>query len=160
MFYKCEPKSYIMTPRRRRICRPLARGSRCAFARKCLSDRTIRSFIVNGLGRSLQHEIARNCSDNTVSILRDKTTSTLKEFTWEKLLNEVKVLAPTLFKLLQRCTKTRKPRKNQDAIIGVLIAIMCRHCRPVSSLLQQLVSLILYSGHSSKRVCLYIISYI
>ena len=153
MFYKCQPKSYIMTPRRRRLCRPLARGSRCAFARKCLNDRIIRGFIVKGLGRSLQHEIAQVCSDNTVSILRDKAASTLKEFTWEKLLEEVKVLAPTLLKILQSCTKTRKPRRNQDAIIGVLVAIMCRHRRPVSSLFQRLVSLILYSGHASKRVC-------
>ena len=53
---------------------------------------------MKGLGRSLQHEIAQVCSDNTVLILRDKAESTLKEFMWEKLLEEVKVLAPTLLK--------------------------------------------------------------
>lgn len=152
MFYKSKPKSYVMTPRRRRICRPLARGSRCAFARKCLTDYTIRNLIVKGLGRSLRHEIARLCSDDAVSILRDKASSSLEKFTWEKLLAEVKAVAPTLFKFLQSCTTTRKPRRNQDAIIGVLVAIMCKHRRPVSSLFQQLVSLILYSGHASKRV--------
>lgn len=154
MFYKSKPKSYVMTPRHRRICRPLARGSRCAFAKKCLSDRTIRSFIVKGLGRSLRHELAQVCSDETISILRNKDSSSLEEFSWEKLLKEVKVVAPTLLKFLQSCTTTRKPRKNQDTIIGVLVAIMCKHRRPVSSLFQQLMSLILYSGHASKRVCI------
>ena len=154
MFYKSKPKSYVMTPRRRRICRPLARGSRSAFARKCLSDRTMRNFIVKGLGRCLQQEVARLCSDDTVSTLRSKASDSLKKFTWEKLLDEVRELAPTLFKFLQSCTKTRKPRRNQDAIIGVLVAIMCKHRRPMSSLFQQLVSLVLYSGHASKRVCI------
>ena len=77
----------------------------------------------------------------------------MKEFTWEKLLEEVKVLAPMLFRLLQSCTKMRKPINNQDAIVDVLVAIMCRHRHPVSYLFQRLVSLILYSGHMSKRVC-------
>ena len=160
MFYKSAPKSYIMTPRRRQICRPLARGSRCAFARKCLKDRSMRNFIVKGMGVSLRHEIARLCSDDTVSILRSKTITTLKEFTWEKLLEEVREIAPTLFKLLHSCTKTRKLQKNHDAIIGVLIAIMCKHRRPNSALFQQIVSLILYSGHAAKRVltCMHIYS--
>ena len=41
---------------------------------------------------------------------------------------------------------------NHDAIIGVLVSIICRHRRPAASLLQRLISLILYSGHASKRV--------
>ena len=156
MFYKSKPQSYVMTPRRRRICRPLARGSRCAFARKCLNDRTVRNLIVKGLGRSLRHEVARLCSDDTICILRNKASNSLEEFTWKKLLDEVKVVAPihylSFFKAAQLAT--RKPRRNQDAIIGVLVAIMCKHRRPISSLFQQLVSLILYSGHASKRVCI------
>ena len=154
MFYKCKPKSYAMTPRHRRICSPLARGSRCAFSRKCLSDRTMRNFIVKGLGRCLQQEVARLCSYDAVSILHSKATDSLKNFTWEKLLDEVRESAPILVKFLQSCTKTRKPRRNQDAIIGVLVAIMCKHRQPMLSLFQQLVSPILYSGHASKRVCM------
>ena len=94
MFYKCQPKSYIMTLRRRRLCRPLARGSRCAFARKCLSDRIIRKFIVKGLGRSLQREIAQICSDNAVSILRDKATDALKTFTWRSWWKKLECWRP------------------------------------------------------------------
>lgn len=152
MFYKSAPKSYVMTPRRRQLCRPLARGSQRAFARKCLKDRCIGNMIVKGVGVSLRHEIARLCSDDRASILQSKERSTLKEFTWEKLLTEVEEVAPTLLKLLQNCTKTRKLRKNHDAIIGVLIAIMCKHRRSELSLFQQIVSLILYSGHTAKRV--------
>ena len=146
------PRSYWMTPRRRRICRPLARGSKTAFARKCLRDPSFRNAFTKGMGVSQRHEIARLNSDDVTSILRNKSSKVLNQFTWESLINEVKSVAPTLFHLLQSCTKTRKTRKNHDAIIGVLVSIICRHRRPAASLFQRLISLILYSGHASKRV--------
>ena len=152
MFYKSKPKSYVLTPRRKQLCRPLVRGSRCSFARKCLKDNSIRKFIIKGMGVSLRHEVAHLCSDDTSFILRDTSSLSLKEFQWESLLNEAKALAPTLIELLYSCTKTKTQRKNRNAIIGVLLAVMCKHRRPVSSLFQRLASLILYYGHSSKRV--------
>ena len=152
VLYKKRPRTLIMTPQRRKLCRPLARGSRCTLARRCLSDRLIKKYIVKGMGVSLRHEIARLCSDNSTFVLRKKHPNTLKEFSWEGIVNEAKELAPTFTELLLSCTKTRKPRKNQKAIIGLLFAIMCKHRRPALSLIQQVVSLILYSGHASKRV--------
>ena len=147
------PRTYTMTPRRRKLCRPLARGSRCPLARRCMSDHTIRKYTVKGMGASLRHEVAKLCSDDSVFVLRNKHPNMLKSFTWEGILNEAKELAPTLTDLLLLCTKTRKPRKKkQKAIIGVLIAVLCKHRRPTLSLIQQIVSLILYSGHASKRV--------
>ena len=152
MFYKSEPKSYIMTPRRRQLFRPLTRGSRNAFAKKCLKDHLVKQHIVKAMGTSLRHEIAKLCSDNACFILCKRENSCLKEFSWEQLLDEAKMLAPTLIQLLYSCTKTRKLRTNQNAVIGALIGIMCKNRRPTSSLFQQLVYLILYSGHTSKRV--------
>ena len=152
MFYKSKPKSYVLTPRRKQLCRPLIRGSRCSFARRCLKDKSIRKYIIKGIGSSLKHEVARLCSDDTAFILRNTTSLRLKELRWEEVLSQAKEMAPTLLDLLYSCTKTRTPRKNQSAIIGVLLAVMCKHRRPVASVFQRLISLILYSGHSSKRV--------
>ena len=152
MFYKKRPRTSVMTPRRRKLCRPLARGSKCALARRCLNDRSVKKYIVKGMGASLRHEIAQLCSDNSMFVLRNKHPDTLKTFSWEVLLNQAKELAPTLTELLFSCTKTRKPRKNQKAIVGLLVGIMCKHRRPALSLIQQVISLILYSGHASKRV--------
>ena len=152
VLYKKRPRTLIMTPRRRKLFRPLARGSRCTLARRCLPDCLIKKYIVKGMGVSLRHEIARLCLDNSTFVLRKKLPNTLNEFSWEGIVNEAKELAPKLTELLLSCTKTRKPRKNQKAIIGLLFAIMCKHHRPALSLIQQVVSLILYSGHASKRV--------
>lgn len=152
MYYKKRPRTLVMTPRRRKLCRPLARGSKCALARRCLNDRSVKKYIVKGMGASLRHEIAQLCSDNSTFLLRNKHPDTLKTFSWERLLEQAKHLAPTLTELLLSCTKTRRPRKNRNAIIGLLVGVMCKNRRPAVSLIQQITSLILYSGHASKRV--------
>lgn len=152
VFYPKRPKSYYMTPSRRRICKPLVRGSRCALARRCLKDRVVRKYITKGVGLSLQHEIASLCSDKVNSVLRDKSAQAIETFSWEAVIEEMKTRAPTLLSLLESCTKTKKARKNKKAVIGVIAAILCKHRRPTASLLQRLVSIVLYSGHASKSV--------
>ena len=67
-------------------------------------------------------------------------------------MDEMKTRAPTLLYILESCTETRKVRKNKEAIVGLITAILCKHRRPSASLLQRIVSIILYSGHASKRV--------
>ena len=67
-------------------------------------------------------------------------------------MDEMKTRPPTLLSILESCTETRKVRMNKEAIVGLIIAILCKHRRPSASLLQQIVSVILYSGHASKRV--------
>ena len=132
-----------MTPRRRKLCRPLARSSHCSLARKCLQDHRVKKHITKALGVSLCKEIAALCP----------IVANLTELRWEDVLILVKLKAPTLLSLLQSCTKTKRHRQNQNAIIGVLVSILCKHRRPSSSLFQRLVSLILYAGHASKIVC-------
>ena len=145
-----------MTPTRRRICKPLIRGSRCALARQCLKDCVLRRYINKSVGVSLQHEIAGLCSDKVESILRDKSVRALETFKWDSVMEEMKTRAPTLLSILESCTKTRKVRKNRKAVIGIIAAILCKHRRPTASLLQRLISIVLYSGHASKSVSFYI----
>ena len=143
-----------MTPNRRSICKPLVRGNRVALARQCLKDLRIRKHITKGVGLLLRHEVASMCSDKADSILRSKTTQAVEEFCWEDVLGEMKMRAPTLLSLLQSCTRTKKARSNVNCVIGLITAIVCKHQRPSASLLQRLISVILYSGHASKRLSL------
>ena len=73
----------------------------------------IASSLVKGLGALPRREIAGLCSDDTNSVLHDKSTCILKEFTWAKLLTEVKEIAPTLFEFLRSCTQTRNPGRTE-----------------------------------------------
>lgn len=136
----------MMTPRRRKLCRPLARSSHCSLARKCLQDHRVKKHITKIMGVSLRKEIAALCPN----------VANFTEWRWEDVLDLMKQKAPTLLNLLQMCTKTKKHRQNQNAIVGVLVLTLCKHRRPSASILQRLVSLILYAGHASKIVSLYI----
>ena len=129
-----------MTPRRQ-LCKPLARGSHCFLAQKCLQDHQVKKYITKGFGISLSKDIAGLCSD----------ISNLTEMKWEGVLRLMKLKAPTLLSLLQSCTKTKMARRNQNTIIGVLASILCKHHRPSASILQRIVSFILYTGHASKK---------
>ena len=130
-----------MTPRRRQLCKPLARDSHCSLAQKCLQDHRVKKYITKDFGISLRKDIAGLCSD----------ISNLTEMKWEDVLCLMKLKAPTLLSLLQSCTKTKKARRNQNAIIGVLASILCKYRRPSASILQKIVSFILYTGHASKK---------
>ena len=62
-----------MTPRRRQLYKPLARGSHCSLAQKCLQDHRVKKYITKGFGISLRKDIAGLCSD----------ISNLTEMKWE-----------------------------------------------------------------------------
>lgn len=152
VFYSKKPKSYVLTPRRKRVVKPLVRRSHCTVVRHCLKDLRLRNHLISGIGQILQKEVASLCSGNTTSLLNDKSVNALETFSWDDLLDEIESRSPTLLALMKWCTKTKKPRKNKKSIIAFLVAILCRHRRPTFSIVQRLISMILYSGHASKRV--------
>ena len=146
------PRTVALTPRRRNIIKPLARKSHTAAARNCLKDGKMRKHVINEVGRMLHKEIVSICSDTHLSLLENKSNEAMKSFSWEKLVAEFVSKTPILISLLKWCTKTKKSRANANIAIGLVVAILCRFRRPKYSLVQRIVSLILYSGHASKQV--------
>ena len=78
----------------------------------------------------------------------------LPSSSWDKLLTEVSTYAPVFLSLLRAATYTRRSRDNQSAVIGICAAVLLKHRFHKMNLVQKLLSLILYSGHSSKKVFL------
>ena len=72
-----------MTPRRRQLCKPLARGNHCSLTQKCLQDHRVKKYITKGFGISLRKDIAGLCSD----------ISNLTEMKWENVLCLMKLKA-------------------------------------------------------------------
>ena len=95
------------------------------------------------------------CSDYTSSLLHSRNLTDLAEFSWDKLIAELSV-NPVFLDILRAAIFTRWPRKNQNAVIGVCAAV---HRFAKLSLVQKLISLILYAGHSGKKVCTYTVSF-
>lgn len=101
----------------------------------------------------IRKELATLGSENVSSVLCDKSSGAMKTFTWNTLIEELQKHTPVLLEILYLSTKTRKHRSvNQNAIIGICCAILCRYRSQRMSLIQRIVSILLYVGHAGKQV--------
>lgn len=133
-----------MTPKQRQICKSLVTNSHCVLARKCLCDHRIKKCITKGFETLLRKDIALLYSDD------EGITCNLMSLQWTNLLSFMRSKTPTLLSVLQIFTKTKKAWLSQDAIIGVVTSVLCKHRQSSVALFQRIVSLILYTGHASK----------
>ena len=115
---------------------------------ECLKDPCTRKYLLKHIG----NELISMCSESTNSILRCQSITDLIEFTWDKLLSELAVNAPVFLTMLCACTHPRKPRQNRDAVLGICSAILLKHRFHKMCLMQEVLSLILYAGHSAKQI--------
>ena len=137
------------TPRRRHMVKSIARGSKFALVNQCFDDPDTNKYLIQKIERLVQHEVKVMCSINSQSILLSKNP---KHISWDRLLTEMKASAPVLTGILMACTRTKTAKSNRDAIVGTCAAILFQHRFPRMSLLQRLIAVILYAGHSSKQV--------
>ena len=121
-------------------------------ARECMKDQVIKKHILNLIGNTIRSEIKAMVSDKVNSILRSKEISDLKIFNWNALIKELTIHTPYLFHIFNSITKTITPQDNQMAIIGMCIAILLKQRYSRMSLVQKVVSIIMYAGHASKQV--------
>ena len=92
------------------------------------------------------------CSDATASMLRNDEREQLSSFSWDALIKELSTNAPIFTSILKECTKTKVKRINEQAVIGVCAGILLKHRFNRMSLLQKIISIILFNGCSSKAV--------
>ena len=144
-------KTHILTPKRKKIVKCVTRKSNKSVANECMKSDDIRKYILLRLGIILRQEIKSMCSKHVNSILQQSISEV--SFSWELLISELSTHAPLLFRLLTECTKTRSQRRNRNAVIGICSAILLKYRYMNMSMVQKIVSVILYTGHSSKMVC-------
>ena len=60
--------------------------------------------------------------------------------------------APVLLMILRACTETKRPRVNRVAVMVMCAALILKHRFSEMSLMQKIISLILYAGNSDKQV--------
>ena len=130
----------------------MARSFNHSIIRECFSNSTNKKQLFWNLVQLLRREIKNMCSEKVNSLLLDKSSGALCELSWEKLKNELSSNAPILFCILQGCTLTKVTRSNRDATIGICAAILFRFHYPKMSLVQRIISIVLYAGHTAKQV--------
>ena len=149
--------------------RGVARSSHKTVARQAMLNKKIRRHALVVLKKDVQKEIKLICSKKVNSVLRETSSDIVSSFSWDLLVKEVEVKAPTLLSLLHACVDVqRRQRKrgkvsssgkksksrltSNTAVIGVCAGIILRHANHHMNLVQRLISLILDNGHSSKQV--------
>ena len=142
-------KTYVLTPYRKRLGNAVARKCQQGIAEETMKNPSTRKRVLNLVGRELQKEVQKMASDSTNSLLKMED---LKEFEWDKLLQELSTHAPVLLGVLQAATKTRSPRTNTNAVICICAAIIFKQRNSKMSLVQKIISLVLYAGHTSVQV--------
>lgn len=146
------PRTFVLTPSRKHICKAVARQSKKTIAVESLKDPVVKKHILKKIGKEMAKEIRSVASDKAESVLRSQDADSLKTFHWDTLLQELSTFAPVLRMLLTAATKTRTPRSNTNGVIGMCAAILLNHQDPRMNLVQKINSLILYGGHCSKQV--------
>ena len=117
-----------------------------------------RVYVLKGIGREVRNELKAMCSDCTNSILRSQSLTDLYGFAWDTLIAELSANAPVFLEILRAITFTRRPRQSRNAVIGVCAAVLLKYRFAKMSLVQKILSLLLYAGHSGKKVpvCIHI----
>ena len=144
-------KSFQVTPTRRRICRPLIWKNYQSFSNQCAQNTCTRKAMIKAVSCIISREIAAICSDKHHSVVRSKSIEVLPSLDCKEMIDALYSHAPTLLSLLRALLKTRVPRSNADLILAVINGIILKHRRPSCSLIQHVISLILYAGHSAKH---------
>lgn len=119
---------------------------------ECFKDPAMKKYLVEKVGRIARSELAAMCSEEVSSCLLKQSEDVYSTFIWERIHAELEVNTPVLLSIFQSCTHTRKPRVNRKAVIGMCAAILLKNRFSKMSLVQRIVSLILYAGHSGKQV--------
>ena len=168
-----KPRSVVLTPSRTKLGRILARGSKASLIRECLNDEYLRKLVVSQIGGILYNEIRELCSNKFGSIMKSKPEA-VRKYSSDKIIEEMQSCAPVLLQLLRMCTQTRRRKrellrkssaskipliKRQNSIIATCVSVLCKYRCPSMSLLQKVISVILYAGNTPKMVSMYWLSW-
>ena len=145
------------------------RRSRSSIAFQAMQDVRIRKKVVERMGKLMSNEMTSLTSLKVGCVLRNCSGDTLKEFVWKDLLQELEKEAPvslSLFKQcahVKRCGHTQRGKSGRSArrspdeetAVGMCFAILLRSRSQRMSLVQRLVSMLLYGSHAPKQVCMF-----
>jgi len=137
-------KSYDLTPKRKKPVVSLSRRHYRAAAKGFITTEHLSDHVVESLTQQVRHEMTTICSEQHNSILRDSHEG-VKRFSWESIWLEFQANVPTLYKLLKGFVP-----KADDRFISFVISLLLKKCCKHMSLVQRVISTLLY-GHSAKK---------
>ena len=139
----------MLTPNRLKIGKSLARRSGSSFARHSMTNSLFRQGILKQIMISVRREMKGLCKKDSIFTMNLKTA--LETFTWEHLLGIIRSIAPILFSVVSAALTRSRSEPPTLPLLAILCLIMKTRSQRMS-LLQRLISLIMYAGHAGKQV--------
>lgn len=145
----------------KKLGRSVGRANRSAIARQVMRDDRIRTRVIELIGTHLRKEMKKLCTKVVTSVLRKADCDSVRGFTIQSIIEEMKTHAPSVLTVLRGCLhgRRRSRAKKQksctidvDTLVSVCCAILLRGRSQKMNLFQRIISLILFCGHASKRV--------
>ena len=139
----------------------LCKKNQGPVARQLVKNPHTRQIILGALGKNLKNELKAMCTVKFNSVFCNRSPEKLQNFSWDSLLDELQVAAPTLLHLLKSCTTVKRSpsqqrsktyRSSDTAIVGLCAAILLRHRNVTMNLVQRLISITLFCNHVPKQV--------
>ena len=113
---------------------------------------TLKSATIVQVKQLVKREVHFLCSrKHGDSVLRLSDTSAITKFTWGSILRELHQESPTLYAFL-RAVLFRRKRKLHLRNVGMSACMLLKSRNKDLGLVQGVISLVMYAGHSSKQV--------
>ena len=138
-------KSHDLTPNRKKTVVSLSRRHYKAAARGFVVMEHASNHVIKSLTLQIRSEMATICSAQHNSFLRDSHEG-VKKFSWESIWLEFKAHVPTLYKLISGFLP-----KADDRFISFVIAVLLKKRSKHMSLVQRVISTLLYGKETSKH---------
>ena len=129
-----------------------ARRSYKSMADSTWTHTRVQPYVKKQFFSQLRKEIKHLCSFSVNSMMLQSGYKSFESFSWRKVEKELRCNSPLFYDVLMQMTKTRRPRSNHTIILCVCAAIILKFRYPKMSLIQKIISCVLYYGHCSKQV--------
>ena len=147
--YPSGTKHFDLTPNKKKAIISYTKRHYRAAAKKITTSKDMSEPIRISLTQQIRKEMAEICSTEHHSILRD-THEAVKRFSWEIVWSEYQCKVPTLFTFLSGLL----PKADKRFIAFIISLLLKKRCKHMS-LVQRVISLLLY-GNAAKKQVLYI----
>lgn len=142
------------------IMASLKEGKAKAIAETVMGIKAVKEAVKEQLLKDIDQQCQSLCLEKkgTPSVLnvslnnQDCFVDALKNFSWEKILVEMRDRAPDVLDVLATVCKHASPSKVPPVCVGYAVLMYQRNCK--LGMLQKLLTILLGSGGCSRRVCI------
>ena len=137
----------------------LARKWYSSFCKAVLKHPVLSQLMLQQVANKVRKECTDLVSTKTSSLLRKKNTAALTSFSWDHLVKEWEIQAPTFLRIMAAAADKHWHMKAQSISAKCIPplcmagAVLLKTRNKHTSALQSMTSILLNAGHCSSQVC-------